>query len=219
MTALKDPPTEILALISQGCRILHIPVDKKAIEKMIQYMDLIRAWVTKVNLTAIREPREIGINHFLDSLTVFKVIPLNSGLRILDVGTGAGFPGLVLKIVDPTLDLTLLDRDPKKIVFLKHVAWELKLAGITFLNTSVEKIIENPPIWKFDCVISRAFSSKKVNLETFSSMLASKGVVITMTGPSCKDVTLKNFELINFWEGNLPFSNKFRKVSLHQLSQ
>ncbi len=219
MTAQKDPPTDILALISEGCRTLNIPVNNKAIQKMIHYMDLIRAWMTKVNLTAVTEPREMGVNHFLDSLTVFKVIPLNSGLRILDVGTGAGFPGLVLRIVDPSLDLTLLDRDPKKIVFLKHVARELNLTGITFLNKTLEKVIEDPPNSKFDCVISRAFSSKKLDLETFGLVLASKGMLITMTGPSSSDVTLKNFDLINFWEGTLPFSNKFRKVSLHQLNQ
>ena len=95
MTRQKNLPIDPYYLIIDGCRILNIPLNEKAAEKMIRHMELIRIWGTRINLTAVTEPREMAIRHFLDSLTVFKVIQLGSGLRILDIGSGAGFPGLV----------------------------------------------------------------------------------------------------------------------------
>src|SRR5271157_5545254 len=153
MTRQKNLPIDPYYLIIEGCRILNIPVNKKAAEKMIRHMELIRIWGTRINLTAVTEPREMAIRHFLDSLTVFKVIQLGSGLRILDIGSGAGFPGLVLQTADETLKVTLLDRDPKKTVFLKHAARTLNLTGMGFINQPLNNLLDNPSGWSFDCVV------------------------------------------------------------------
>jgi 16S rRNA (guanine527-N7)-methyltransferase len=211
-------PLDPYELIIQGCRILDIPVQDSAARKMIHHMGLIKSWGTKVNLTAIEDPSAMAILHFLDSLTVFKVLPLFSQLSILDIGSGAGFPGLVLRTADETLQVTLLDRDPKKIVFLKHAARALKLTRVNFVNTSLKNLLANPSGRQFEHIVSRGFSSNITLLDGLHSLLAPKGCLITMTGPSSEKPALDNFRLTKSWEGILPFSNRFRKVSLHQLN-
>jgi len=212
------PPLDPYKLIIQGCRILSIPLQDSAASKLIHHMDLIRTWGTKINLTAIESPRDMAILHFLDSLTVFRVIPFGSGMSILDIGSGAGFPGLVLRTADETLHVALLDRDVKKIVFLKHVAYALNLTGVAFINMPLKNLFDNPSTGQFDCIVSRGFSSNVTVLDRLQSLLAPKGCLITMTGPSSRNLVLKNFRLTALWEGTLPFSNRFRKVSLHRLN-
>jgi 16S rRNA (guanine527-N7)-methyltransferase len=218
MTRQKILPSDPYNLIVDGCRILNIPLNNEAAEKMIHHMDLIRSWGTRINLTAVTEPREMAILHFLDSLTVFKVIPLGSRLRILDIGSGAGFPGLVLQTADETLQVTLLDRDPKKTVFLKHAARALNLTRIGFINQRLDNLLDNPSDWSFDCIVSRGFSSNVAVLDRLHLLLPQTGFLITMAGPSSKSFLLRNFYLIESWEGTLPFSNRFRRVSLHRMN-
>ena len=216
MTRQKNLPLDPYYLIIDGCRILNIPLNKKAAEKMIRHMELIRIWGTRINLTAVTEPREMAIRHFLDSLTVFKVIQLGSGLRILDIGSGAGFPGLVLQTADETLKVTLLDRDPKKTVFLKFAARTLNLTGMGFINEPLNNLLDNPSSRSFDCVVSRGFSSNAAVLDRLHLLLPETGFLVTMGGPSSKNFVLRNFHLTESWEGTLPFSNRFRKVSVHR---
>ncbi len=205
-------------LIIRGSRILDIPLRDSAAHKMIQHMDLIRKWGTKINLTATKDPSDMAILHFLDSLTVFKVIPLGSRLNILDIGSGAGFPGLVLRTADDTLHVTLLDRDPGKIVFLKHAAQALNLTTVDFTNMSLKNLLEHPSAGQFDSIVSRGFSSNVTVLDGLHSLLAPRGYLVIMGGPSAEKLALKNFRLTGFWGGFLPFSDRFRKVSLHQLN-
>ena len=214
----QKPPFDPYELIVQGCRILDIPLQDSAAHKMIHHMELLRNWGTKINLTAIEDPRDMAILHFLDSLTVFKVITMGSRLSILDIGSGGGFPGLVLRTADETLRVTLLDRDPKKIVFLKHAARALNLAGVDFINMSLKNLLVHPSAGRFDRIVSRGFSSNITVLDGLHSLLAPAGCLIIMTGPLSDKLILKNFRLAEFWEGILPFSNRFRKVSLHQLN-
>ena len=218
MTPLK-PPLDPYELILQGCRILGIPLQDSAAHKMIHHLDLIRNWGTKINLTAIKDPRDMAVLHILDSLTVFKVIPLGSRLNILDIGSGGGFPGLVLRTADETLHVTLLDRDPKKIVFLKHAARALNLTNVDFINMSLKNLLLDPSAGQIDCIVSRGFSSNIAVLDGLHSLLAPKGCLIIMKGPSSEKLPLRNFRLTELWGGILPFSNRFRTVSLHQLNQ
>jgi 16S rRNA (guanine527-N7)-methyltransferase len=217
MTPLK-PLLDPYELIVQGCRILDIPLLDSAAHKMIHHMELVKNWGAKINLTAIKDPREMAILHFLDSLTVFKVIPVGSQLNILDIGSGGGFPGLVLRMADETLHVTLLDRDPKKIVFLKYAARALNLTGVDFMNRSLKNLLAHPSSGLFDRIVSRGFSSNITVLDGLYSLLAPNGRLIIMTGPASKKLALKNFRLAVFWEGILPFSNRFRKVLLYQLN-
>jgi 16S rRNA (guanine527-N7)-methyltransferase len=212
------PLTDPREVLISGSRELGISVRTDAADKMMHYMALLREWNSRVNLTAITYPLEIAVLHFLDSLTVFKVIPLQSGLRILDVGTGAGFPGMVLHIVDESVELTVLDRDTKKIVFLKHLANELGLKRITFLNLPLAQFLSRCADSPYDVVVSRAFSSDSSLLDGFHVALHRNGHLVRMTGPAGKrgDLSLDHFLVSSAWEGTLPFSVKFRRVVLYQ---
>jgi 16S rRNA (guanine527-N7)-methyltransferase len=208
-------PSNPAIIISEGAKRLGLIVNDDAVAKMLLHMRLIREWNRKVNLTALTDVSEMAVLHFLDSLTVFKVLP-RKDLRILDVGTGAGFPGFVLRTVEPSLKLTLLDRDTKKIVFLKLAARELDLLGIDFLNKRLEDLFDRPSA--FDLVISRAFSSDLSVLVGFHRLLPEAGYMIRMAGPSSldEDLQLDHFMLSDMWEGKLPFSDSFRRVILYR---
>ncbi len=119
---LRNKGTSPVRVLREGGRLLGVSLSDDAASMMIRYIALLRQWGTRTNLTSLTDPVEIAVRHFLDSMTVFKVLPHSFGLRILDIGTGAGFPGMVMKIADQSLHMTLLDKNPKKIVFLKHVA-------------------------------------------------------------------------------------------------
>lgn len=201
-------------IIVEGAKQLGITVTDDAISKMLRHMRLIKEWNRRVNLTAVTDFSEMAVLHFLDSLTVFKVLPRRD-LRMLDVGTGAGFPGLVLRALNASLRLTLLDRDIKKIVFLKHTARELDLPGIDFLNMRVENLFDRQ--LTFDLVISRAFASDLSVLDNFHKLLPDVGYMIRMAGPASlgEDLELDHFTQSAIWQGHLPFSDNFRRVILY----
>src|SRR3990172_8233880 len=142
MILLSQPPDPV-EIIRQGSRLLEIPVTNEAVSKMMRHMELLMEWGSRVNLTALNNPRDIAVFHFLDSLTVFKVVPRGIALRVLDVGSGAGFPGIVMRSADESINLSVVDLNPKKVVFLKHVARELNLSGVRFLNSLVQDFMDN----------------------------------------------------------------------------
>ncbi len=156
--------------------------------------------------------------HFLDSLSVLKVIPVTAGLKILDIATGGGFPGIVLAVARDSLKLALLDRDPKKIVFLKNLVRELGLEEITYINRDLKEVLENPGSIRFDIAVSRAFSSDSGIMDSVHSLLVPGGGLVIMGGPSFdpKHFLLNHFRPSNSWEGLLPFSDRFRKVCLYE---
>ncbi len=206
-------------IIEESCRILELSLPINRIEKILHYLSLLAQWNRRINLTSLTDPIDMTIFHIVDSLTVFKVMPQGSGLRILDVGTGAGFPGMVLRIADPSLNLTLLDKDAKKIVFLKYVARELGLTDLRFLHSTLDKLFRHPPSPLFDVVVSRAFSSDPSVLTLFVSLLNPGGSVIRMAGPGdslhgTPPVGLRENQI---WEGILPFSSNFRRVTRYSM--
>jgi 16S rRNA (guanine527-N7)-methyltransferase len=213
MTALPRD-ADLVTIIRQGSLLLGISLDDGTINKMLRHLSLIGEWRSRVNLTSVTDARDIAIRHFLDSLTVFKVIPIGRNLRVLDIGTGAGFPGMVLQTVDDSLEVTLMDRDPRKIVFLKHVARELALDRLKFLNAPLSALLDDVPVRRFDLVISRAFSSDPLLLDRLSVALTRTGSLVRMTGPSSltAELLLRNFRQTAMWEGTLPFSSRFRRV-------
>ncbi len=208
---MKNDPRRV---ISDGADILGVDLAPSMVDKMLRHMEMLSLWGRKINLTAVKDPVRAAIVHFLDSLTVFKIIPRGCGLSVLDVGSGPGFPGLVLAAADASLQVTLLDRDPRKIVFLKHVARDLNLQGVEFVNRSVGDVIRKHSGASFDVVVSRAFSSDLSLLDRLHVLLTPDGLLIRMTGPSSlgRDLRLPHFTLRGIWEGTLPFSSDFRRV-------
>jgi len=184
---------------------------------MVRHMELILQWRSTLNLTSLKDPSDMAVFHYLDSLTVLKVLGLLSGFRLLDVGSGAGFPGMVLGMADDSLRISLLDRDPKKIVFLKHAARHVGLHGVVFLNVSLSDLFRqsHPPF--FDAVVSRAFSSDETLLDSLHHIVGEGGFLVRMAGPASTGEAfhLAHFRQTRAWEGVLPFSSAFRRVILY----
>ncbi len=184
---------------------------------MVRHIHLLFEWGKRINLTAIKDPCDIAALHFLDSLTVLKVLP-DAPLRMIDIGTGGGFPGMVVAEARPKLQITLLDRDPKKIVFLKHLAKELTLDSVNFLNIRLEQLRASSESEGFELVMSRAFASDSAILDSFAGILTPGGFLVRMAGPSMsrEETPLMNFAEEDRWTGTLPFTNHYRQVILYR---
>lgn len=149
--------------------------------KINQYFDLLEKWNKTFNLTAITSREEMLTHHLQDSLSV---LPYISGKRLLDVGTGAGFPGMILAIAKPDLEVTLLDSAGKKTRFLQQVRAALKLTHVTVVHSRVE---DYQPEVLFDQVISRAFSSIDKFLDCTEHLCREGGEFLAMKGKCPED--------------------------------
>lgn len=158
---------------------VNINLDADKLSKLNRYYELLIEWNEKMNLTGITEKDQVYLKHFYDSLTLNKIVDLNQNLSLVDIGTGAGFPGLVLKIVFPNLKITLIDSLNKRIEFLKTVIKELELKNIEAIHArSEEYAINNREI--FDIATARAVAPLNVLLEYSIPMLKQKGLFIPM---------------------------------------
>jgi len=172
---------ERTSLLVEGLRALGIPLTIGEAQKLLQFLDELQRWNLHHNLTAITDPVEAVEKHLVDSLTVR---PLLTGHeRVLDLGSGGGFPGLPLKIVCPELKVVSVDSVAKKIAFQRHVARHLGLRGFEALHTRAESLADDPQYAAgFDLVVSRAFSA----LLSFAAMalpcLKPGGRIVAMKG-------------------------------------
>lgn len=166
-------PAEQLA---RGIAALGVTVPAAAQQTLLDYLALIGKWNRVHNLTAIRESGEMVTHHLLDSLAVLPHLP---GRRVLDVGSGAGLPGLVLAIVHPDWPVTVLDSNQKKAAFLRQAVIELKLANVEVVCERVEKL-DRPQA--YDVVISRAFSDLAAFVAAALPWVAPGGVLAAMKG-------------------------------------
>ena len=160
---------------------LGINLSEIQLKQFYSYMNLLIEWNKKINLTAITEPDEIILKHFVDSLTISKYI--SDGTNVVDVGTGAGFPGIPLKIVRQDVDITLLDSLQKRINFLGEVINELDLEKITTIHSRVEDFGKDKKYReKFDIATSRAVANLSTLSEYLLPLVKVGGKVISMKG-------------------------------------
>jgi len=166
------------SLISEGLNELGFENDPLLIEKLEIYLATLKKWNRVYNLTAIDEDSEIIVKHFLDSLSVNQYI--QNSERILDVGTGAGFPGLILALFNPEKSFVLVDGVSKKISFLQEMIGKLNLKNVIAVHTKVEQynVAE-----QFDIIISRAFADIKKMTKLTSHLIKDGGKFIAMKGP------------------------------------
>ena len=160
---------------------LDIILNENQLNQLEKYYELLIEYNKVMNLTGITEKEEVYLKHFYDSLTIIKVIDLNKVDSLCDIGTGAGFPGLVLKIVFPNLKITLLDSLNKRINFLNNVINELNLKNIEAIHTRAEEYaILNRN--KFDITTSRAVAHLAILLEYAVPITKEKGYFIPLKG-------------------------------------
>lgn len=145
-------------------------------EKLLRYLLLLEKWNKTYNLTSIRDLKEMITHHILDSLSIRDYL---AGIRILDVGTGAGLPGIPLAIVQPHREFYLLDSNQKKTTFLNQVLLELKISNVTIINARVEKYTDETC---FDCIITRAFSSLQEFVDCTNHLVCKDGFWLAMKG-------------------------------------
>jgi len=165
--------------LQTGAKALGVELDSTALDKFWAYKDFLKEYNQKVNLTAITDDEGIVVKHFLDCLTV--VPHIKSG-RVIDIGTGPGFPGLVLKIARPDLNLTLLDARAKKVKFLEEAAELLKLEGVKCLHGRAEDVQKK--VAAFDYATSRAVGQLETLAGWCLPFVKKGGKFIVMKGPN-----------------------------------
>lgn len=171
-----------MLILQEGARLLGIELKDSQIDLFDRYQSELRFWNAKTNLISENTEREIVTRHFLDSLTAFKFI-IKQNAQIVDIGCGAGFPGIPLKIVLPSLQLYLLESNRKKASFLKYITRCLNLENTFILNDRTENIIrDNNWRQKFDIVISRAALKLPDLLALSNHFLSQDGLLIALKG-------------------------------------
>ena len=165
---------------------VELTADKQ--DKLNLYGNLLLEWNEKMNLTAIKEPKEVLYKHFYDCILFFKNVEIPQNATLIDIGTGAGFPGLVLKIVRPDIEVTLLDSLNKRLVFLNEVIGALELEGIKTLHSRAEDGGKNKLYReKFQIATARAVASMPVLLEYCLPFVENGGQFVAMKGPTAKE--------------------------------
>jgi 16S rRNA (guanine527-N7)-methyltransferase len=170
----------LLTLLRETSREAGVQLADSQAEDFWLYLQELMEWNRTVNLTAVTDPVDIIIKHFVDSLTPLPY--LASSTNLLDVGSGAGFPGVPLKIVVPDLRLCLVDSQRRKVSFLKHIIRTLNFREVTVVHGRVEDLPPQAP--PFTAVISRAFRRIEPLLELVSPLLSPGCTLIAMLGPT-----------------------------------
>ena len=195
---------------------LGINVSEDILDKLERYYELLIEWNEKINLTAITDKEQVYLKHFYDSLTLSLAIDLNKVGSLCDLGTGAGFPGIVLKIFYPNLRLTLVDSLNKRIKFLEVLVNELKLENVSLVHARAEEYGKSHREC-FDVVTARALSSFPILLEYGASILKVNGHLIAMRGlndssSSTNALKVLNLKINNVIEFDLPKKNGHRTL-------
>jgi len=164
-----------------GARQLGVEIDAGITGQFSIHASELIKWNRKLNLTSITHPEDLAVKHFLDSLAPAHFIPDNA--RMLDIGSGGGFPGIPLKILNPSLKVMLIDGTRRKVNFLKHALRILKLESIEAHQIRAENLHEDPAYASlFDVIISRALSPLKLFVKMALPVLAQQGIIMAMKG-------------------------------------
>ena len=209
-----------LDLFIEETKKLGIELTSQQLEKLNQFYELLISWNQKMNLTRIIEKEDVYLKHFYDSLTLSKVIDLNQDLTICDVGSGAGFPGIVLKICFPNLKITLLDSLQKRVNYLNEIIKELDLKNIEAIHTRAEDYAKQNRE-KFDIVTARAVANLKILSELCIPMVKVNGLFIVMKANIEEEIE-NSTEILNKLDSKiekietfyLPIENSIRNIIL-----
>lgn len=186
------------------CEAFGLDINSRISDMLNCYGTLLLEWNEKMNLTAITEPEDVLYKHFFDCLLFFKNIDVPQGAKIIDVGTGAGFPGMVLKIARPDIDLTLLDGLNKRLTFLNAVLSELELTADTVHMRAEDG--GRSPLYreKFDIACARAVAAMPILSEYCLPFVKKGGMFVAMKGSSASDEAAAAENAVKLLGGDKP---------------
>ncbi len=205
--------------LEEKLKLIDINISETEIENFKIYMELLLEWNEKINLTAITNEDDMILKHFIDSLTIKKYMSENE--KIIDIGTGAGFPGIPLAIMNKNNEITLMDSLNKRIVFLNDVIDKLKLTNVKAIHSRAEELARNKTYReKYDVAVSRAVANLSTLVEYMLPFVSVGGKSICMKGPNIEE-ELKNAknaikelggEIIKIENFKLPESDNERNI-------
>ena len=220
---------QFISAITEYSSSIKVVLSEEQKIMFYNYMNILLEWNQKINLTTITKPEDIIIKHFIDSLTVLKYIK-NEKINIIDIGTGAGFPGIPIKIANDLNNITLLDSLNKRIVFLQNVINELKLKDIVAVHSRAEEYIKLEKREIYDIAVSRAVANMSTLLEYLLPYVKINGICICMKGPNIEEelenskkalsilggkvVNIDNFELPDGSKRNIIIVKKVKNTPM-----
>lgn len=211
----------MIKIMEEGFNKLNIPYNEEIEKKFILYKDLLKEWNQKINITSIEDDEEIYLKHFIDSLLLLNKDNLNENKSIIDVGTGGGFPGLPLKIVNDSYKVTLLDSLKKRIDFLSEVSKALKISGVELIHGRAEDFGQNKEYReKYDICVSRAVAPLNILSEYCMPFVKVGGYFASYKSDNISQEILDSDNAIKKLGGkikeikeiNLPSTNIIRKI-------
>jgi 16S rRNA (guanine527-N7)-methyltransferase len=201
--------------LNLGARRLGIDLSTEQLDRFETYYDELIHWNSKINLTAITDYEEVQIKHFLDSLTIILAGKELDNASVIDIGSGAGLPGLPLKILYPDLKLTLLEATSKKVSFLKYLIDKLALYDVSIINNRAEEAAHSSLYReKFDIALSRAVAKMATLVELVLPFCKTGGFLIAQKKGDIKEEMKQASHAINILGGRLIYN---KKVSLDML--
>ena len=181
--------------LKRSCKEINIDINEDQLNKFYIYMNEILEWNNKINLTAITDEKEIIIKHFVDSLSILKYT--NNKENLIDIGTGAGFPGIPLAIMNNKIEICLLDSLNKRVNFLNEVIRKLNLTNVKAIHGRAEEIAQNKEYReKYDIATSRAVAQLNILLEYMIPFCKVNGECICMKGSNIDEVDDANNSLL-----------------------
>ncbi len=218
MTA-REPGSDFRALLAEGCTALGIRLETAALDRLVLYFEELKRWSRKINLIA-KDSTDARIieNHFLDSLTLLPHLESGERVHLLDVGSGAGFPGLACKAARPDIALTLVEPRLKRVSFLKHIVRTLKMDDVSVLACRIEDERVLPSQASFTHITGRAVTDLAAFLAMVSRFVRRDVEIICMKGPKWQEeldaaadrMEVERLDLVRTQQIALPFSGAGR---------
>ena len=200
--------TDAVDLLKAGLEELGLGYSEKQVEAFITYLEELKKWNGAYNLTALKTDRDIIIKHFLDSLLFAKALPPEV-LTLADIGTGAGFPGIPIKIMFPDLTVFLIEPTQKKAIFLRHICSKLRLKNVEIIDKRIEEVKG----LQVDVAVTRALYSVKEFIQKTKDILNKHGILILSKGPGLeKELEGIDQNGISISDFRLPFENIVRHM-------
>ncbi len=192
-------------LLKSGSMELGTALSPAHLDSFFMYFAELIKWNSKINLTTITDTHEIIIKHALDSLSYIKGFAPSPGLRLLDLGSGAGFPALPIKIVHPEITVTLVESVKKKAAFLRHIIRTLQLSSVEVLDQRAEQLASSHHN-TYDIITARAFADMKVAIFTALPLLKQNGVIVLSRGP------METFDSLDLEKYGLVLENRISLI-------